>query len=242
MMKRLFFALLLVSSLLYSYTNEINEGKVLTEADIASIENGILKVALKHKDISNISPIAISYFVTAESPLYKGDRKALHKRAIDLLTYCVKSGDVSGAIFVTTKYLKSNPAYSREVAKRVIEEAQTNDMLRTNPEYYSLVMIYASSVLDNEYTDKKEINYAIEAIMGLPYANAHSNFYLAFLFKALGSYNLADTYLNDACHQSKPGSRIYNYCISGSNVDKVDVVEDRVVKPDCKADIGKRCK
>lgn len=242
MMKRAVIMLMLASSLLFSYVDNPKTGKILTDTDIASLESGMLKVALKHGDVSTISPIALSYFMTADNPVYKGDRKALHKRAVELLTYCVQNDDVSGALFIATKYLKSNPAYSREVSRRVIDEAQKNDTLRSNPEYYSLVMVYASSVLDNEYSDTQEINYTIEAIMGLPYETAQSKFFLAFLFKALGSYNLADTYLNDACHQSKPGSRIYNYCVSGSDVDKVDAVESRVVKPDCKADIGKRCK
>ena len=241
-MMRIFAMLLLCSSLLFSYVDDTKTGKILTDTDIASLESGMLKSALKHKDVSTISPIALSYFMTADNPTYKGDRQALHKRAVDLLMYCVERGDVSGALFIATKYLKSNPAYSREISRRVINEAQKNDALRSNPEYYSLVMVYASSVLDNEYSNEKEINYTIEAIMGLPYETAQSKFFLAFLFKALGSYNLADTYLNDACHQSKPGSRIYNYCISGSDVDKVDAIESRVVKPDCKADIGKRCK
>jgi hypothetical protein len=242
MMGKIVILLMLASSLLFSSVGNIEGNKILTDTDIASLERGILKAAIKNRDVSTVSHVALSYFVTSESPLYKGDRKALHKRAIDLLSFCVKNGDISGALFITTKYLKANPAYSREIAKYVIEEAKNSDVLRSNPEYQSVVMLYASSVLDNQYKDKKEINEAIEAIMGLPVPSAQSSFFLAFLFKALGSYSLADTYLNEACHQSKPGSRIYNYCLSGSDVEKIDSIESRVVKPDCKADIGERCK
>lgn len=236
------FILMLLISINLSADMDTSNENPLTVVEIQYTEDGILSEALKNKDYAAISTIALSFYATSKNSDFKGDAKKLKKRAIELLLICHKNGHIDTSIFLISAYLKSNPTFSRTVAKEVINLHRNNKQIRYIPSYYNSVMLYVSSVLDNSFEDTKEVNFAIEALESLPNKNAQTNFYMAFLFKAINAYDIADSYLNEACHTSKVGSNIYKYCMNGKDIDKVDLVETKVINPDCKKDIGQRCK
>jgi hypothetical protein len=241
-MVKVFFLLLCLSTLLLS--NQVSQNNIgaLSESDVVLIENGMLKSALKDKDIAKISSYALSFFLTANSALYKGDRVLLRKKAMKLFLVCIKENNVTDVLFLMTKYLKTRPTFVRKIGRLAIDQYSYVDLLRYNNEYFSIVMLFASSVLNEKNVSTKELNYTIDAIMSLPKENDKTNFFLAFLFARLNSLNIANNYLNNACHLTKKGSKIYNFCINSKDVVVDDNIENKVIIKDCNADAGRRCK
>jgi len=232
MKKSILVILLLVSSLF-----AVGE-KILTKKEITMIEKGILQDAVMVRDYDTISSMAYSFYSTA---LITGSKK-LERRAEELLRICHMGNYISASLFLVKTNLKKKPVYARKTAKESIEINRGNDKMHTNTLYRSLVMLYVSSVLDQKADDKKEINFALEALQELEMEDSKTLFYSAFLFGALGMEDVANEYLNDACHSSRVGSMIYKFCESSEDVEMVDLLESNVIKKDCNKDIGKRCK
>ncbi len=239
-MKKVIFLCLLSFTLLMGANN--NADSILSETEVVMIEKGVLGEAIKSKDYDTISTMALSFNATSLSPSYTGNAKKLWKRSIELFELCHKGGYIVSSLYLVQNFLKSNPKYSRRIAIESIKYNQNNEKARYNSSYVNMVMLYVSSVLDHTSSSKDEVNFALEALQSLPEENAQTKFYSAFLFKSLGSDDIANMYLNDACHSSRPGSAIYSYCINGDNIEMEDLLQSKVSNPDCNKDIGQRCK
>ncbi len=213
-----------------------------TQQEIVMIEKGILTKALIAKDYDAISSYAYSFYQTALSAKYLGDKKVLQERAIELLEICHYGNYISSSLFLVKVNLKDKPFYSRKIAFGVIKKNKTNEIVRMDPLYSNIVMLYVSSVLDHENQNADEVNFAIEAMQSLPRETVETKFYTAFLFKALANEEMANLYLDDACHAAKPTTTIFEYCFNGSLIEQEDILANKVSNPDCKADIGERCK
>jgi len=239
-MKKIFFSVLLSISMLMGA--ELPENSTLSESEVAMIEKGILSEAIKSKDYETISSMAISFYITSNNPGYTGDAKSLNKRAVNLLVMCHNGGFLPSSSYLVVAFLKAEPLFSSKIAKESILQNANNTKARYTSSYVNMVMLYVSVVIDRKLNDKKEVNFALEAIQNLPSETVETKFYSAFLFSALGMDEIADGYLNDACHMARPGSTIFDYCMNADNVEKEDVFAKQVSNPECKADIGQRCK
>ena len=233
---------LLIFSIISSTLLVAQDGEILNSQEIVMIEKGILAEALKSKDYDTISSMGYSFYVTALKNPKGKDSKALENRAKELLEICHRGNYITASLFLVKSYLKRDPVYAREIAKESINTNRDNDAMHLNDFYRSLVMLYVSSVLDYKTEDKKEVNFALEALEELRLEDSKTLFYKAFLFNALELYDVADEYLNAACHSSTPGSTIRRFCENSDSIEQIDPLEKRVINPDCKKDIGKRCK
>ncbi|MBD3840042.1 MAG: hypothetical protein IE878_06635 [Epsilonproteobacteria bacterium] len=215
---------------------------VLTQAEVKKVEMGMLKGAMQRDDVKAIASVALSFLLTSEDKSYDGDREKLHKKAVFLSLYCAKHKDIATTLFVITKYKQVDPKFALLIAKE-FKNATKDDMeIKLDARYYNIIMLYASIVLDSYSQNKDEVNEAIETIMALRNKTPEMSFYLAYLFNAIGNTDIADMFLNEACHAARPNSKVYQYCTSGSDIEQEDLLEKKVSNPDCKKDIGKRCK
>jgi len=217
--------------------------KIYTEAELQNVRMSFLKSAIDNNDYATQTSLAVSFYATSKSNQYKGDRKALRNESLQILSKCASAHYVPASFFLITNFLRTNVTYAQKVARELILYAENDkhDILY-DPNYYSSVMLYVSTILDSGTKDPKTLNFAINALEALPQKNAKTSFYTAFLFKNLGSYSIASSYLNDACHKAKPGGNIYKYCAQSSNVDRVDQLVNKVENSKCVKDISRRCK
>ena len=211
--------------------------------DVKKTENTLLKEAIATKDYEAISAIGIIFFHLSKSLDFKGDKKKLLARSIELLEIAHNHNHIPASLFLVVSFLQSDYKYAQKIAKDVILKSFSNDVIASNNITNSITLLYASSILDHNRKSTDDINFAIEALerLNLTHKVPEVDFYLAWLFKLLGSYEIADSYLNEACHYAKIDSKIYGFCF-GDNVARKDPTEDRVIKKNCKADAGKRCK
>ncbi|WP_294961487.1 hypothetical protein [Sulfurimonas sp.] len=239
-MNNIIIACLLSFSLLMG--QESTENQPLSEKEVVMVEQGILGEAIRANDYDTISTMALSFYATSMNSEFVGNGKRLYKRSIELLEICHKGAHITSSLYLVKTFLKPNPTYSRRIASESILLNESNNKIRYNPNYISLVMLYVSSVLDHTSTSRDEVNNAIEALQSLPEENAQTKFYSAFLFKSLGSEDIANMYLNDACHSSTVGSEIFKYCTTGERIEREDLLKNKVSNSDCNKDIGQRCK
>jgi hypothetical protein len=240
-MMKILLSLLFVFLALYGSDKSVIE--VFSLKDVVMLEKGILSEALPAKDYKTISTIAFSFLSASRNKEYSGDRDTLYKRSIELLRICHKGGYLTSSLFLVKSFLLKDPRFCRKIGFEAISIHRENGKSRYSEQYNNIVMIYISSVLDNvalEKVNKDEINFSIEALQTLPVETPQTKFFTAFLFKAIGVWGLADTYLNEACHASKEGGKIYNYCLNGEDIIASDLIESKV-KGGCKKDIGERC-
>jgi hypothetical protein len=74
----------------------------------------------------------------------------------------------------------------------------------------SFVTTLVATTLDHYYSDIDRLNYAIEALHSIE-PTPRVNLYFAFLFRAIGSIELANSYLNEACNEARD-KRVLEYC------------------------------
>lgn len=242
MIKKLIISVvLLVVPLFAEYYQNLSEGSSLSVENVGSIENTLLKEAIVAKDYSAISTIAISFYALSKSSDFKGNREKLLNKSVKLLELAHKNNNIVASLFLVSSFLNTDPKYARKIAKETILKSFNNDRLASNNIIVTITLLYASSVLDFNSTDSQEVNFAIEALVHLQLNSPEVSFYLAWLFKALGSADVANAYLSEACNSAKPQSKIYSFCFS-DNVEKEDNTRKKVINKDCKSDISLRCK
>lgn len=209
--KKLLIILLIPISLMSNNLSKYKE--LLTPQNIVTIENGILKEAIKLKNYNDMASIAISFYATSKNIHYIGNKKILEQRALKLLKVASKNNNLNASIFLMLNFLKSDPLFSRDISRQVLLENRNNK----SSEYLLLsktfVTTYVSLTLDHFSTNVKELNFALESLESLKSENSQTNLYRAFLFKALDSDDLADIYLNKACNNAK-SRNIINFCSS----------------------------
>ena len=193
-------------------SNSLSKYKeLLTPQNIVTIENGILKEAIKLKNYNDIASIAISFYGTSKNINYIGNKEILEQRALKLLNIASKNNNLNASIFLMLNFLKTNPLISRDISKKVLLRNINNK----SSEYLLLsktfVTTYVSLTLDHFSTNVKELNFALESLESLKSENPQINLYRAFLFKALDSDDLADLYLNKACNNAKSRT-ILSFC------------------------------
>jgi len=193
-------------------SNNLSKYKeLLTPKNIVTIENGILKEAIKLKNYNDIASIAISFYGTSKNINYIGNKEILEQRALKLLNIACKNNNLNASIFLMLNFLKTNPLISRDISKKVLLRNINNK----SSEYLLLsktfVTTYVSLTLDHFSTNVKELNFALESLESLKFENPQINLYRAFLFKALDSDDLADLYLNKACNNAKSRT-ILSFC------------------------------
>lgn len=241
MMKFLFFFFLIYSSLFGDFNMNKSLDAGISVNDINTIEKTILKEAILAKNYNAISTVAVSFYALSLQPDFKGNRKKLQARSIELLELAHNNNNITSSLYLVTTFFASKPKYIRKIAKEVIQRSFNDDRLAGDKMITTISLLYASSVLDNESTNTKDVNFAIEALNHLQQSSPEINFYLAWLFRALGSTDVADAYLNESCHMAKLNSKIYDYCFSDSVVKKDDT-ESKVINKNCNKDISRRCK
>lgn len=203
---------ILILILLTIYLNATNNiDGLITSRDVAVIEKGILKEAIARKNYNDITSIGISFFSAAQNGEYSGDRIALKKRALELLYLSVNNYNVTATNFLVLNYLKSNPKEAHKIAKKII----TRYLDTKDKEYWKqakgIVMMFVSLTLDNYSTNIEEVNFALQALESIKTNDHLTNFYKAFLFKAIDSDELADMFLNAACDGAKE-KKIVDVC------------------------------
>ena len=208
-LKKLLILLLIPVSLMSNNLSKYKE--LLTPQNIVTIENGILKEAIKLKNYNDIASVAMSFYATSKNIHYIGNKEILEKRALKLLKVASKNNNLNASIFLMLNFLKSDPLFSRDISKQVLLENMNNK----SSEYLLLsktfVTTYVSLTLDHFSTNVKELNFALESLESLREDNSQINLYRAFLFKALDSDDLADIYLNKACNNAKY-KNVMNFC------------------------------
>ncbi len=208
-LKKLLILLLIPISLMSNNLSKYKE--LLTPQNIVTIENGILKEAIKLKNYNDIASVAMSFYATSKNIHYIGNKEILEKRALKLLKVASKNNNLNASIFLMLNFLKSDPLFSRDISKQVLLENMNNK----SSEYLLLsktfVTTYVSLTLDHFSTNVKELNFALESLESLREDNSQINLYRAFLFKALDSDDLADIYLNKACNNAKY-KNVMNFC------------------------------
>ncbi len=207
--KKLLISLLIPISLM---SNDLSKYKeLLTPQNIVTIENGILKEAIKLRNYNDIASVAMSFYATSKNIHYIGNKEILEKRALKLLKVASKNNNLNASIFLMLNFLKSDPLFSRDISKQILLENMNNK----SSEYLLLsktfVTTYVSLTLDHFSTNVKELNFALESLESLREDNSQINLYRAFLFKALDSDDLADIYLNKACNNAKY-KNVMNFC------------------------------
>jgi len=208
-LKKLLILLLIPICLMSNNLSKYKE--LLTPQNIVTIENGILKEAIKLKNYNDIASVAMSFYATSKNIHYIGNKEILEKRAIKLLKVASKNNNLNASIFLMLNFLKSDPLFSRDISKRILLKNINNK----SSEYLLLsktfVTTYVSLTLDHFSTNVKELNFALESLESLREDNSQINLYRAFLFKALDSDDLADIYLNKACNNAKY-KNVMNFC------------------------------
>ncbi len=208
-LKKLLILLLIPISLMSNNLSKYKE--LLTPQNIVTIENGILKEAIKLKNYNDIASVAMSFYATSKNIHYIGNKEILEKRALKLLKVASKNNNLNASIFLMLNFLKSDPLFSRDISKQILLENMNNK----SSEYLLLsktfVTTYVSLTLDHFSTNVKELNFALESLESLREDNSQINLYRAFLFKALDSDDLADIYLNKACNNAKY-KNVMNFC------------------------------
>ena len=208
-LKKLLILLLIPIGLMSNNLSKYKE--LLTPQNIVTIENGILKEAIKLKNYNDIASVAMSFYATSKNIHYIGNKEILEKRAIKLLKVASKNNNLNASIFLMLNFLKSDPLFSRDISKRILLKNINNK----SSEYLLLsktfVTTYVSLTLDHFSTNVKELNFALESLESLREDNSQINLYRAFLFKALDSDDLADIYLNKACNNAKY-KNVMNFC------------------------------
>jgi len=208
-LKKLLILLLIPVSLMSNNLSKYKE--LLTPQNIVTIENGILKEAIKLKNYNDIASVAMSFYATSKNIHYIGNKEILEKKALKLLKVASKNNNLNASIFLMLNFLKSDPLFSRDISRQVLLKNMNNK----SSEYLLLsktfVTTYVSLTLDHFSTNVKELNFALESLESLREDNSQINLYRAFLFKALDSDDLADIYLNKACNNAKY-KNVMNFC------------------------------
>ena len=194
-------------------TGAVSDGSnVLSQKEVALVNYGILDEAIKGKDYDTISTMAITLYSTAQSPQFSGNREALRKKGLGLLALCHVNGHIVSSLYLIKALMKSFPAQAEKVARDAISirNSTKNTKLSHQDIYNSIVLLYVSFVLDNKESSKEDYNNAIESLERLNIETPQIDFFSAFLFRKLGSDEMADVYLTAACSKAKPGSKIFS--------------------------------